>query len=158
MNKASSVLQVDVEIVSIAKDIPDATLLTAWAQAAYQDTVIADVAIRIVDEIEAAAINEQYRHKAYAPNVLSFPMQIPSDLELESRPLGDVVICAPVVQREALEQKKALTAHWAHMVVHGLLHLQGYDHEEATDADEMENLECQVLAACGFANPYVETE
>ena len=117
------------------------------------------VCIRIVDEQESALLNSQYRHKDYATNVLSFANDLPSNIldTLEEIPLGDLAICAPVVEREANEQNKQLHSHWAHMVIHGVLHLQGFDHESETEAEEMETLECAILAKLGLANPYIET-
>ena len=115
------------------------------------------VGIRIVDELESEKLNGQYRHKDYATNVLSFTNDLPSNIldSLEELPLGDLAICAPVVEREASEQNKTIHAHWAHMVIHGVLHLQGFDHEDESDAEEMETLECSILAKLGLANPYM---
>jgi len=117
------------------------------------------VGIRIVDELESAQLNSQYRHKDYATNVLSFANDLPTNIldALEEIPLGDLAICAPVVAREASEQNKTLHAHWAHMVIHGVLHLQGFDHEDEAEAETMESLECKTLAKIGLANPYLET-
>lgn len=117
------------------------------------------VGIRIVDELESTQLNNQYRHKEYATNVLSFANDLPTNIldSFEEVPLGDLVICAAVVVREAGEQNKTLQAHWAHMVIHGVLHLLGFDHENEDDAEEMENLECTILARLGFANPYIDT-
>jgi len=115
-----------------------------------------ELAIRLVGEDESRALNHDYRGKDKPTNVLSFPADLPEMVlsELDERPLGDLVICAPVVAREAGEQGKALAAHWAHMTVHGLLHLLGHDHIEAVDAAVMEPLEIAVLARLGWDNPY----
>lgn len=116
------------------------------------------VGIRLIDEAESAQLNNQYRHKDYATNVLSFANDLPIPIldTLEEIPLGDLAICAPVVEREARQQNKALEAHWAHMVVHGVLHLLGFDHEDEAEAETMEALECSILAQLGVANPYNE--
>jgi len=116
------------------------------------------VGIRVVDALESAQLNKHYRHKDYATNVLSFGNELPANIleTLDEIPLGDLAICAPVVEREALEQNKTLQAHWAHMVIHGVLHLQGFDHEEEEDAERMEALECLILERLGLANPYID--
>lgn len=114
--------------------------------------------IRIVDEAESAALNAQYRHKDYPTNVLSFPFEWPDDVQTgEPILLGDLVVCAPVVEREAREQQKILAHHWAHLIVHGLLHLLGYDHIEEQEADEMEAKEIAILAKLHIQNPYEDT-
>lgn len=112
----------------------------------------AELSVRIVDEDESQALNLQYRGKDKPTNVLSFPCELPDGVELPL--LGDLVICAQVVAKEALEQGKVLHAHWAHMVVHGTLHLLGYDHIEDGEAEEMEAIEIQVLLELGYPNPY----
>lgn len=116
------------------------------------------VGIRIVDEHESAQLNRDYRGKDYATNVLSFSHDLPEMIldALDEHPLGDLAICAPVVLREAVEQSKPAHAHWAHMVIHGLLHLQGHDHEVEAQADKMETLERSILKALGFPDPYQE--
>lgn len=111
-----------------------------------------EVLIRIVDADEGAALNERYRGKRGPTNVLSFPFAVPSGIP--NRLLGDLVICAPVVEREACEQGKSAEAHWAHMVVHGMLHLQGYDHVEEREAEIMEAREVEILSRLGVENPY----
>ena len=109
--------------------------------------------VRIVDEAESHALNLNYRGKDRPTNVLSFPFECPDEVELPL--LGDLVICRQVVEREAQEQDKPLMAHWAHMVVHGSLHLLGYDHIEDDEAEEMESLETQIMTELGFADPYL---
>lgn len=113
----------------------------------------AEVTIRLVDEQESHALNLEYRGKDRPTNVLSFPFEAPPGMELEL--LGDLIICRQVVEKEALEQNKPLTAHWAHMVVHGSLHLLGYDHIEDEEAEEMESLETEIMQNMGFVDPYI---
>jgi probable rRNA maturation factor len=108
----------------------------------------------VVDEAEGRELNRQYRHKDYATNVLSFPADLPPELGLPL--LGDVILCAPVVAREAQAQGKSLDAHYAHLTVHGVLHLLGYDHETISDARTMEGLEVQILDSMGIPDPYAE--
>lgn len=114
------------------------------------------VDIRVVGLDEGRALNAHYRDKDYATNVLSFTAELPEALiaELDERPLGDLAICAEVVAREAIEQGKPLAAHWAHMIVHGSLHLLGHDHIEPEDAARMEPLELKILSVLGIDNPY----
>jgi probable rRNA maturation factor len=146
-------IQVTVEDASGAGGVPAAALLRRWARAALVGRCReAELAIRIVGEAEGARLNQSYRHKSGPTNVLSFPAELPAGVPLA--PLGDLVICAPVVEREAREQGKAAEAHWAHMVVHGCLHLLRYDHETEAEAAAMEPLEQAILAELGFADPY----
>lgn len=132
--------------------LPEPSLLEQWASAAYQNTIPAVASMLITDNDEIRQLNKQYRGQDKATNVLSFPMQ--SMMADEVLLLGDIALCAPVIKQEALDQSKPELAHWAHMVVHGMLHLQGYDHENNDDAEEMENLETMILAKLGFDNPY----
>lgn len=111
-----------------------------------------ELSIRIVDTQEGRELNRDYRHKDYATNVLSFPAELPPGVPLPI--LGDLVLCAPVIAREAQEQGKPLKHHYAHMVVHGVLHLLGHDHMEEAEAEVMEALEREVLAGLGIADPY----
>ena len=115
-----------------------------------------EVAIQLVDAAEGQAMNRQYRGKDYATNVLSFPADLPEGLpeDFDFPQLGDLVICAPVVAREAAEQGKALGDHYAHLTIHGVLHLLGFDHVEEAEAEEVEALERQILASLGIADPY----
>ena len=113
----------------------------------------AALGVRIVGATEAASLNSRFRHKHYPTNVLSFPFEAPPGVRSEL--LGDLVICAPVVRREARAQGKPLRAHWAHMIVHGILHLRGYDHGNRQDAAAMENREIRILKDLGFTNPYL---
>jgi len=113
----------------------------------------AEVTVRIVDEQESHQLNFEYRGKDKSTNVLSFPFEVPPGIEMDL--LGDLVICRQVVEREAEEQNKPLLAHWAHMVVHGSLHLLGYDHIEDDEAEEMESLETEIMQKMGFEDPYL---
>ena len=134
--------------------LPTAQQIEQWATAAVQpqsDEV--EMTVRIVDEAESHALNLNYRGKDRPTNVLSFPFECPDEVELPL--LGDLVICRQVVEREAQEQDKPVMGHWAHMVVHGSLHLLGYDHIEDDEAEEMESLETQIMTGLGFADPYL---
>lgn len=148
-------IALDVQYASSTPDLPTEQQFQLWvttALRAAQRTEPAELTIRIVDAEEGQALNRDYRQRDYATNVLSFPFD--AEIELPVQLLGDLVICAPVVAREANEQDKPVAAHWAHMVVHGSLHLLGYDHIDDTDAEVMERLEIAILAELGFANPY----
>ncbi|NKQ11141.1 rRNA maturation RNase YbeY [Pseudomonas sp. SST3] len=135
-------------------EVPDETDLRCWCELALrQRTADSELTIRLVDEAEGRELNRTWRQKDYATNVLSFPADVPDGL-LDIPLLGDLVICAPVVEREAVEQGKAPQAHWAHLVIHGCLHLLGYDHIDDDEAEEMESLERQLLAELGHADPY----
>ena len=139
-----------------AVDLPAPEQLLHWVEAALEtENHGVELVIRLVDEAESAELNEAYRGKTGPTNVLSFPFDMPPEVE-ETRLLGDLVICAPVVRREAAEQGKTEPAHWAHLVVHGTLHLQGYDHQSEAGAAEMEGLERQILARLGYPDPYHE--
>ena len=134
--------------------LPTEEQIVQWATAAVQpegDEV--EMTVRIVDEAESHELNLTYRGKDRPTNVLSFPFECPDEVELPL--LGDLVICRPVVEREAAAQEKPLIAHWAHMVVHGSLHLLGYDHIEDDEAEEMESLETQIMQGLGFDDPYL---
>ena len=134
--------------------LPTEEQIVQWATAAIQpegDEV--EMTVRIVDEAESHELNLTYRGKDRPTNVLSFPFECPDEVELPL--LGDLVICRQVVEREAAEQEKPLMAHWAHMVVHGCLHLLGYDHIEDNEAEEMESLETQIMQGLGFDDPYL---
>ena len=124
-----------------------------WAQAALAGRrQMAELVIRIVDEDEGAELNRRYRHKSWPTNVLSFAADLPAGVTTGL--LGDLVLCAPVVIREASEQGKPEPAHWAHLTVHGILHLLGYVHETGSQAEEMEALETTILAGLGYLDPY----
>ena len=144
-------IHLDVQIVSKQTGIPDVTDFEYWANT-VPSSVETSVCLRIVDETEAKALNNQYRNIDKATNVLSFPAEIPSQVGINF--LGDIVICAPVVNYEVRQQSKALNAHWAHLLVHGILHLLGHDHEDDQTADEMEALEIEILNKLNIPNPY----
>ena len=138
-------------------NLPTETQIQQWANAAIRpQTLEPEITIRIVDEAESHDLNLTYRDKDKPTNVLSFPFECPDEVELPL--LGDLVICRQVVEREATEQGKPLEAHWAHMVVHGCLHLLGYDHIEDDEAEEMESLEAEIMLSLGFADPYAADE
>ena len=153
---ASSV-SVDVQIASESTSVPDPTEIESWlcdviARTAKGDNI--EISVRIVDENESREFNSRFRAEDKATNVLSFPADtagLPTELPVM---LGDVVICGPVVEREATEQGKDVADHWAHMLVHGALHLLGYDHESHADAEIMEALEKEILASRGIDDPY----
>lgn len=129
--------------------------LKCWATAALKTkTNTAELTIRIVDKKEITELNSRYRHKSNATNVLSFPFDMPEEVKMKIPLLGDIVICADVVNLEAKTQRKSSHAHWAHMIVHGTLHLLGYDHTNEADAILMETQEIIILNSLGFANPY----
>ncbi|HET7921358.1 MAG TPA: rRNA maturation RNase YbeY [Gammaproteobacteria bacterium] len=133
--------------------VPSRAQFADWAGAALAGRrEAAELVIRIVDEAEARQLNHTWRHKDYATNVLSFPAALPAWVPTPL--LGDLVLCAPVVLREAAEQGKPAEAHWAHLVVHGSLHLLGFDHENSTEAEAMESVEIAILAGLGFPDPY----
>jgi len=134
--------------------VPDEADLRRWCELALrQRQGDSELTIRLVDEDEGRELNRTWRQKDYATNVLSFPADVPEEL-LDIPLLGDLVICVPVVEREAAEQGKAPQAHWAHLVIHGCLHLLGYDHIDDEEAEEMESLERQLLAELGHPDPY----
>lgn len=147
-------LRVHVDNVSgVTVGIPSRQRLRRWVSVALTgECEQAVIAIRIVDEQESQLLNGQWRGKQKPTNVLSFPMALPEGLG--DGFLGDLVVCAPVVMREAVEQEKPLEAHWAHMIIHGVLHLLGYDHEADEDAEQMESREIFLLASLGFSDPY----
>ena len=150
---ASSRVSVDIEDVSDTADVPAAEQFQRWAEAAFAGRRdAAELSIRVVGESEGAELNARYRGKDYATNVLSFPAELPPGVPLPA--VGDLVICAPVVAREADAQGKPVLAHWAHLTVHGCLHLIGYDHEDDSQAAVMEPLETAILAGLGFPDPY----
>jgi len=149
-------LTVDFQNVYDGESVPDESLFQKWAESAWLGQDPAEVTIRIVGALESQGLNHEYRGKDKPTNVLSFPFEAPAGITI---PLaGDLVICAPVVEREAIEQHKASEAHWAHMVVHGMLHLQGYDHIEDQDAEVMEALEIRLMHRLGYSNPYEAEE
>lgn len=150
---------ITVQYAADKKLAPAKALICKWAeQALAGHTDKTDVTIRIVDSNEMADLNKTYRKKSGPTNVLSFPVDLPKEILGACPFLGDIVICAEVVNREASEQKKPQQSHWAHMVVHGIFHLLGYDHEKDDEADKMEAMEIAVMRKLGFANPYEDGE
>ncbi len=141
-----------VQHVSRHAGAPSRAQLARWVTAAAPDAR-GEVTVRITDADESRALNRDWRGRDHATNVLSFPAgELPADIP--DAPFGDLVLCADVIAREAREQGKDETAHWAHMVVHGVLHLLGHDHQSAAEADTMEALEVRVLASLGWSDPY----
>lgn len=171
---------VDVQYASEEPDLPDKDILTHWVNATLQSQILSDsphqrgdsnaasryqihpapsrteklveLTIRIVDEAEARQLNEKWRQCSNPTNVLSFPLEVPPYIDIPL--LGDIIICAPLVVFEATKQHKSLHAHWAHLVIHGTLHLLGYDHISEQQAQVMENIEIRVLHDLGYPNPY----
>lgn len=151
-------IELDLQIASSATVLPShADFLTWCGLALRQRTAPSELTIRLVDSAEGLELNSTWRGKDYPTNVLSFPADIPEGL-LDIALLGDLVICVPVVEQEAAEQGKTLTAHWAHLVMHGCLHLLGYDHIDDAEAEEMEALERQLLAEIGHPDPYRDNQ
>ena len=153
-------LEVSVSYALPRAGLPSAVSFRKWVAAALKGRIRdADLAVRIVDTKEGRALNRQYRGKDYATNVLSFPAELPEGLPkgVKLPLLGDLVLCSPVIAREAREQGKPLRAHYAHLTVHGALHLLGWDHEDAREAEAMEQLERQILAGIGLPDPYRES-
>lgn len=132
--------------------VPDPELLQTWADAAYLDAEPAVVSVLVTTMTEIRELNKQYRNKDKTTNVLSFPIQSPEEIDVVL--LGDIVLCARVIKQEASQQSKSEESHWAHMIVHSVLHLQGYDHVNDDDAEVMEKLEIKILQQLGFENPY----
>jgi len=155
-------LCVDIQKIIQSDSIPDKQTIEFWVKTALAEeaeqnkTIITDeqeLTVRIVDQNEILNLNKTYRHKDNTTNVLSFPFESPPQIQLPL--LGDIVICHDIVVLEARQQHKSLAAHWAHMIIHGLLHLKGYDHIHDTDAEIMETLEIHTLKKLGFTNPYL---
>jgi probable rRNA maturation factor len=147
-------LDLSVQLVSDQPGIPTLANFELWASTALDNSRDqAELTIRIVDSAESTQLNQTYRHKSGPTNVLSFPFQ--TDIPQIKFPLlGDIVICAPVVAQESIDQNKIPEAHWAHMVVHGILHLLGYDHQEEEQALDMERMETRILHRLGYPDPY----
>ncbi len=146
-------IQVELQVAGDADSVPDEKNFSRWASAAAAGRADkGELSIRVVDEAESRSLNSRYRNRQSATNVLAFPAALADELGLTL--LGDLAICRDVIEREATEQGKDLEAHWAHMVVHGTLHLLGYDHQSKAQAQAMEGLEVQVLQGLGYADPY----
>ena len=158
-NKTENKHFVDLQIATEYKKIPTEEQINCWVAAAIGETDKQfELSIRIVDEDEITQLNKEYRNKDKPTNVLSFPFafeeEIGGEFGLDIPLLGDIIICVQVVEREAKEQNKQEIAHWAHMVIHGVLHLLGYDHIDDEEAEEMEALEIKIITSLGFPNPY----
>ncbi len=137
--------------------IPEKKQFKYWLDAVLKnDNQDSEIVIRIVDKDEMIQFNEQYRDKKGSTNILSFPFEIPEGVESEL--LGDLLVCAPVVEEEAKLQSKKLEQHWAHLIIHGVLHLLGYNHIDDVEAEEMEALEINILSTIGINNPYQENK
>ena len=150
-------LRIDLQVGGSRSGLPAVAKFKHWARSAIAGRRRdAELSIRIVDAAESRALNRRFRDKDKPTNVLSFPAELPPELELPL--LGDLVICREVVEAEAAEQGKPPEAHWAHMVVHGTLHLLGYDHETASEAETMEALEAEILGELGWPDPYQERD
>lgn len=150
---------IDLQIAAAPAALPSAEDFRRWADAALREAghdSAAEITVRVVDEAESRTLNRDYRDKDRPTNVLSFPNELPEFLrdELDVLPLGDLVICAPVVAAEAAAEGKAVRDHWAHLTVHGVLHLLGFDHVEADEAEAMEAREIHALQQLGIDNPY----
>ncbi|WP_347987117.1 rRNA maturation RNase YbeY [Methylomonas sp. AM2-LC] len=145
---------IDLQIAT-QSDYPATELFQEWVDAALTTRMQeSEIVVRLVDEAESAELNLQYRHKTGPTNILSFPFEAPPGIELDL--LGDLVICAPLIAKEAKQQNKLPAHHWAHITIHGVLHLLGYDHIEEQDAEQMETLEIEILHKLNIANPYLE--
>ena len=147
--------ELDIQIATDITPLPSSNDLNTWFTAALpSDKHDSEMTIRIVDIDESQTLNATYRGKDKPTNVLSFPADLPAEVNIPL--LGDLVICAQIVSDEADAQGKTINAHWAHMVIHGTLHLLGYDHEDDADAHIMESLEVSLLGSLGFPNPYAD--
>ena len=157
MTNTAVCVDLDLQIAVEGFELPSTQEMELWVKTALRDSMEqAELTIRIVDVAESQMLNSTYRGKDKPTNVLSFPFEAPPGIELPL--LGDLVVCAAVVKQEAIDQNKPLDAHWAHMVVHGCLHLLGYDHIEDVEAEEMESLETQLIESLGYNNPYQEQQ
>lgn len=157
--EAGMKFEIEIQSASAFDNVPSDEQFDRWVKAALAGKDGSySFTIRIVDEAEMQRYNLLYRQKKHATNVLSFPSDLPEDLpqELRESMLGDLLICAPVVDREAREQKRTASDHWAHLTIHGVLHLLGYDHELSEEALVMESLETGILAKLGISDPYID--
>jgi probable rRNA maturation factor len=145
-------VELDLQNATTFQPVPEHEQFEAWVRVALAGREDAELTLRLVDREESRQLNSQYRDKDRATNVLSFPADLPAGMDLPL--LGDVVICAPLVAEEASAQRKAVQSHWAHLVIHGVLHLLGFDHQAEKEAEEMESLEVDMLDSLGIANPY----
>lgn len=144
---------IDIENNSESEDVPEPSSMRCWLSAALPPEMTnAEVCVQLVNEAEMADLNGRFRNKPTPTNVLSFPADLPDDIDIPL--LGDIAICTQVVNRESEQQGKSREAHWAHMFVHGTLHLLGYDHIDDSDAERMEALETEIITGLGFPPPY----
>ncbi len=153
-------MDIEVQYACEADYLPTKTELLQWLQSVMVFITIpanSELVIRLVSTDEIQQLNHQYRQQPKPTNVLSFPMEMPDYIDAESNYLGDIVICAEIISKESQQQQKLALAHWAHITIHGLLHLLGYDHQSTEDANVMENLEIQALKQLGYPNPYETT-
>ncbi|MEY3219086.1 MAG: hypothetical protein RIT27_443 [Pseudomonadota bacterium] len=151
-------IELDLQLVATFPYLPSEKLFYDWVEKTLELVQFPteeppQLTIRIVDRAEGLELNQTWRHKNYATNVLSFPFDAPPEVDIPL--LGDIVICAPVVFEESVEQQKAIEHHFAHLTIHGVLHLLGYDHIEEKEAEEMETLEIKILGALAISNPYL---
>jgi len=145
----------EIQTETTASNLPSEAQLQTWVDVALKEYgKESELVIRIVDADESTELNEQYRQKTGPTNILSFPFEAPEHIEIDL--LGDLVVCAPVLEKEALEQQKTLHDHWAHIIIHGVLHLLGYDHIEEDEAHIMEEKEIQLLKELNITNPYIQ--
>jgi probable rRNA maturation factor len=146
-------LELDIQHACDNNNLPDDGQIQLWAETALKSAnKDLELTVRLVNTAESQQLNNDYRGKDKPTNVLSFPFEVPEGIDLNL--LGDLVICADIVEQEALDQQKPLMSHWAHMIIHGCLHLLGYDHINEDDAIEMESLEVNLLSTLGIENPY----
>lgn len=145
-------IEVEVQRETSNSSVPSDQQFERWAAAALQGHGESELVIRVVDQEESRRLNEQFARRNKATNVLSFPAGLPPSIDLAL--LGDIVICAPLVKREAEQQNKSIVAHWAHLTVHGILHLLGHDHQSDKEAANMEALETSLVQSFGFPDPY----
>ena len=152
--KQRSQVKIDLAIQNVTSTtpVPSSKQFDKWVKAALDEEFDAELVIRLVDRQESRQLNARYRGKNKATNVLSFPADLPLELKLPL--LGDIIICAPILVEEAQEQHKTVEAHWAHLTIHGVLHLTGHDHKLEDEASEMETIETRILQSLGFPDPY----
>ncbi|MCL1142006.1 rRNA maturation RNase YbeY [Shewanella gaetbuli] len=153
---SSPKVNLDLQIAVESQSLPSQSQFETWVSTAIGKSMPeVELTIRLVEALESQQLNHTYRGKDKPTNVLSFPFEAPAEIELPL--IGDLIICVEVVEKEAQDQHKPIEAHWAHMVIHGCLHLLGYDHIIEDEAEEMESLETQLLQHLGFSDPYKET-
>jgi probable rRNA maturation factor len=145
-------IELEVQRVTTCETLPGDARFEEWTAAALRDRRRAELTLRLVDADESRRLNRQYRGRDAATNVLAFPADLPAGIDVPL--LGDVVICAPLVEEEARRQGKDPLAHWAHLTIHGILHLLGFDHQTASEAERMEALETELMASLGLPDPY----